>query len=60
MVVNMGCDVAHDSFEAVFGKDANADTNESKPSEYIPLAPTAELAPSTIPASAPAWILDYE
>merc|ERR1719162_1002514 len=45
MVVNMGCDVAHESFEAVFGKDNNADTNESHPSEYRPLAPTAELAP---------------
>lgn len=48
MVVNMGCDVAHESFEAVFGKDSNAEggTNESHPSEYTPLAPTAELAPA--------------
>jgi len=47
MVVAMGGDVAHESFEALFGKDAKESANDSHPSEYTPVAPTAELVPVT-------------
>jgi len=39
--------VAHESFEALFGKDAKESANDSHPSEYTPVAPTAELVPVT-------------
>lgn len=39
--------MAHESFEALFGKDAKESANDSHPSEYTPVAPTAELVPVT-------------